>query len=245
MKSYITRAIVLFVVFLIVTFVPHRVFGQNVLTYIHPRAAALMPTIKDEVGKFQPSMTIPWYYPGLMEHESCITLKHSKCWNSQAELRNNREHGLGLGQLTRAWDVKGKLRFDNLEAYRSKYPRDLWELSWDTFKNRPDLQIRVTVLMVRDIEKRFIDIKDPYERFKMTDSAYNGGESHVKRAREACKLTKGCNPSVWYSNVEIHLPKSKAPDARYGGQSMYSINTKHVRDVFENRMPKFKQFWND
>ena len=231
-------AIVLFVIY-------GTALAQNVKTYIHPRAVELIPTIKKELADHYPGLSIPWYFPALAEHESCITLKHSKCFSSMAELKNNREQGVGLFQVSRAWDVKGKLRFDNLEAYRSKYPRDLWELSWDTFKNRPDLQIRVTVLMVRDIEKRFLDIKDPYERFKMTDSAYNGGESHVKRAREACKLTKGCNPSVWYSNVETHLPKSKAPDARYGGQSMYSINTKHVRDVFENRMPKFKQFWYD
>lgn len=213
-------------------------------TYIHPRAVALMPTIKAETANFAPEITVPWYFPALMEHESCIHLRHTKCWNSESELRNDREQGVGLGQTTRAWDKFGKLRFDNLTFMRKKYPAHLWELSWDTYKKRPDLQIRVTTLMVMESYREFSLVPDHIERLKMADSAYNGGSSHVKKARQICQLTSNCNPNVWDKNVALHLPKSKTPDSRYGGRSMYQINTGHVTDVFK-RMHKFKNFWEE
>lgn len=229
--------------FLCLMLLPIFTGAQNAKTYIHPRAQTLMPSIQAEMALYAPEITTPWYLPGLIEHESCITLKHSKCWNSNAELRNSREHGVGLGQTTRAWDKNGKLRFDNLTIMKKRYPNELGELSWNTFKQRSDLQIRITILMVKEAYRDLGGVQDTYERLKMADSAYNGGMSHVKKARQLCQLKKECDPQIWYLNTERYLPKSKSPDSRYGGRSMYEINTHHVRDVFETRMPKFKQFW--
>lgn len=243
--KYLKYGLAAMLTFLILCVMPVMAIAQNAKTYIHPRAINLMPTIKKEVSVHHPNLTIPWYYPGLMEHESCIHLKHSRCWNSEARLKNEREEGIGVAQLSRAWDKNGRLRFDNLQEYRRKYPKELWELDWSTFRNRVDLQVRVAVLMVRDLEKNFYSVESETERMKMVDSAYNGGASHVKRAREACQLSRGCNPHIWYRNVENHIPKSRAPDSRYGGRSMYAINTGHVKDVFETRMPKFKTYFED
>lgn len=230
---------------LLLSVIPLTAMAQNAKTYIHPRALEVLPTIQSEVDRFHPHLTTPWYYAGLAEHESCISLKHSKCWNGRSELKNDREQGLGLFQLSRAWDKQGRLRFDNLQEFRRKYPNELWELDWTTFRYRVDLQIRTAVIMVRDLEKGFMSVKNETERMKMVDSAYNGGASHVKRAREACQLSRGCNPHIWYRNVENHIPKSRAPDSRYGGRSMWAINTGHVKDVFETRMPKFKTYFED
>lgn len=219
------------------------VLAQNANTYIHPRAIALMPVIKLEAAKFAPTIETPWYFPGLIEHESCISLRHSTCWASTAHLKNNREEGVGLGQLTRAWDVRGKLRFDNLAGMKKQNPTDLAELSWLTVRSRPDLQIRTTILMVFDSYRKLSSVQDPLERLKMTDSAYNGGLGHVNQARATCGVTKGCSAQVWKGNVEKYLPKSKFPDSRYGGRSMYEINVSHVNDVFNVRMPKFKPYF--
>ena len=217
--------------------------AQNVKTYIHPKAIELIPVIRLEAEKFAPQIETPWYFPGLIEHESCISLRHSKCWHSAAELKNNREHGVGLGQLTASWDKYGKLRFDNLAEMKRRNPRDLGELSWETIKSRPDLQIRTMIFMVNDSYKQLAPLKYPLERLKMADSAYNGGISHVFKARSMCGISRGCDPQLWDNNVERYLPKSKTPDSRYGGRSMYSINTGHVFDVFYNRMDKFKPFF--
>lgn len=234
-----------FSLFLLIILTTSNTLGQNVKTYIHPKSVTLLPLIKKEVSTFAPMIEEPWYFPGLFEHESCIHLKHSRCWDTRAELKNEREHGLGLSQLTASWDKNGRLRFDNLTTLKKRYPKELGELSWDTFKNRPDLQIRAGVIMISEEYGAFSSIKVSRERLKMADSSYNGGRRDVIKGRELCKLTRGCDPQIWDLNVERHLPKNKIPDARYGGQSMYSINVKHVNDVFDNRMPKFKQFWDE
>ena len=220
-------------------------YGQEVETFIHPKAEALIPVLKLEVEKFAPEIITPWYFPGLIEHESCVSLQHSRCWHSSSELKNNREQGVGLGMISRAWSNKGKLRFDNLANLKRQNPEELKELSWDTIKTRPDLQIRSMLFMVTDSYRMLASVQDPLERLKMTDSAYNGGISHVHKARALCGVTKGCDPQVWDDNVVKHLPKSKYPDARYGGRSMYEINTQHVEKVFEITMPKFEPFFED
>lgn len=217
------------------------VLAQNVNTYIHPRAVPLIPIIQEQQQQFFPELPTPWYLPGLMEHESCISLKHSKCWNTISELKTSREQGLGLAQLTRAWDKNGKLRFDNLVNMRNLYPKELGELDWETFKYRADLQIRTAVIMTRDLYNSFHYIKDPNVRLQMTDSAYNGGKRDVDRARTACGLAKGCDPNVWFGNVEKYCVKSKKP--LYGDRSPCDINVHHVKDVFNTRMPKFAQFY--
>lgn len=217
------------------------VLAQDVKTYIHPRAVPLIPLIKDQQEEFFSGMPTPWYLAGLMEHESCISLRHSKCWNTISELKTSREQGLGLAQLTRAWDKQGKLRFDNLVNMRKLYPDELGELDWDTFKYRADLQIRTAVIMVRDLYQGFHYIKDDNVRLQMTDSAYNGGKRDVDRARTACGLAKDCDPQKWFGHVEKYCVKSKAP--LYGDRSPCDINTHHVKDVFVTRMPKFKPYF--
>ena len=221
------------------------VAAQPVKTHVPQRAIDLMPAIKSETKEHFPGLKFPAYIPALFEHESCISFKHSKCFNSQAELRNNREHGVGVGQLTRAWSADGKLRFDNLAEMKRKHPVELGELSWLTIKDRVDLQIRTAIFMLRDLEKQYESGLDPFQRLAFVDSSYNGGVSHVKQARQACKVTKNCDPNVWFDNVEEHLPKSRAPDSRYGGRSMYDINVYHVSDVLLTRMPKYQRFFHD
>ena len=218
-------------------------FAQDVKTYIPPRAHDHLPTLKTEVARFAPEIKTPWYFAGLIEHESCPGLKHSKCWSTTSQLKNNREHGLGLFQMTRAWDAKGNLRFDNLTALSIKYRTHLGEMTWNNYGSRPDLQIRSGVLLWMEGYNGLPGMPEGIEKIAMASSAYNGGLSHVKRAREICVLTANCNSKLWFNHTERYLPKSKTPDSRYGGQSMYSINTKHPRDIIYNRMNKYKQFW--
>lgn len=217
------------------------VHAQDAKTYIHPRALPLIPVIQKEASTYLPEVKTVWYFPGLIEHESCISLKHSKCWNPQSELKTSRENGIGIGQLTRAWASDGKLRFDNLATYRKLYPKELGELDWATFKDRPDLQIRTMIFMVRDDYRKIKGARDEEQRLKMTDSSYNGGRGSMENSRKACHLTKGCDPGVWDNNVEKHCTKSRTPMPGYGGRSPCDINLHHVRDVFDTRMPKFKK----
>lgn len=242
MKQFLKRVcIALSTITLTYCSVLPQAVGQDRTTYIHPRAEALMPLVVRETVMHAPSLTYPWIIPAIFDHESCISYKHSKCWTTEAELKNNREQGVGLGQLTRAWDSEGKLRFDNLEGLKTKYGH-LHELNWATIKKRPDLQIRATVTLFNEGYLKLKDVGDGAERTRMAASVYNGGYRDLMRARQNCKLVKECNVDKWYGHVELMSIKSKKPDRRYGGLSMYDINTRYVKDT-ESRMWKFFPFF--
>lgn len=219
--------------------------AQNVKTYIPPKAIPLIPVIKEELQDNFSHIPQPWYLPALIEHESCLSLRHSKCWSTTSQLNtkwkttgNRREHGAGLGQITRAWTEAGKLRFDTLANLKRMYPIELSGLTWDNMSSSPDLQIRAMILLLRSDYTSLRAIPDPVERLKFTDSAYNGGVSDVNKARKICGMTKGCDHNVWFNNVEKHSVKSTK--VLYGDRSPKEINTHHVRDVFLTRMPKYK-----
>lgn len=209
-------------------------------TYISPRAFELFPLIQSEVDKNFQNFPHPEYFPALIEHESCISLTHSKCWKSTSRLKTSKEEGIGLGQLTRTWK-NGKLRFDTLADMKRAYPRELGELSWSTIQNRSDLQIRTMIVMTRDNYKSLYAVKDTYERTKMADSAYNGGRLNVERSRRVCAMSKGCNPQIWFNNVERYNQKPNV--ILYGDRTVRQINNHHVRDVFEVRIHKFQPFF--
>lgn len=180
--------------------------------------------------------------PSLIEHESCQSLKHPRCWNPKSRLRTAREEGAGLGQLTRAFRPDGTIRFDALAEMRAKHPVELKELSWTTIYNRPDLQIRTLVLQNRGNYNYF----RPYshneaEALAFADAAYNGGLGGVNTERRACKLASWCDHTKWFGNVEKLCMKSKA--ALYGNRSACDINRHHVRDVLLVRSHKYQKFF--
>lgn len=236
------KVLIGFVIMLLLAGLMGNAKAQNARTYIPPQAYTLLPTIKDEVVQNFNHIPHREMVPGLVDHETCPGYRYSKCFKPGAELKNDREHGVGVGQLTRAWDKFGKLRFDNLTAMRRLYPNELSELSWDTIKERPDLQIRTMTLMLRDEYKKFDMVPDKTEALKMTAAAYNGGARDVLRARQTCGMTKGCNPNVLFDNVDKHCVKSRTPIAAYGNRSPCDINTAYPRDIFQVRMNKYRPY---
>ena len=183
------------------------------------------------------------YLASLIEHESCISLTHSKCWNSKSRLKSAREEGAGLGQITRAFKPDGTIRFDALSDLKYKYPKELLELSWQVVYDRPDLQIRALALMMRDNYQYFNKhVKDPHQAYAFADAAYNGGLGGVDHERRACKLASWCNPDKWFDNVEKLCLKSKV--ALYGNRSACDINRHHVQDVINIRSAKYALYLN-
>ena len=178
------------------------------------------------------------YLASLIEHESCISLTHSKCWNSKSRLKSAREEGAGLGQITKAFKADGSIRFDALSDLKHKYQKELYDLNWQVVYDRPDLQIRALALMMRDNYQYFSKyVKDNHEAYAFADAAYNGGLGGVDHERRACKLASWCDPNRWFDNVEKLCLKSKV--ALYGNRSACDINRHHVRDVLLNRRAKY------
>ncbi len=204
---------------------------------IPARAHALLPQVAGAINQHWPDIPAREYVPGLIEHESCITLTHSRCWSPTSRLRTAREEGAGLGQLTRAWHPDGRLRFDALAEMRDSHPA-LSGLDWATIYQRPDLQIAALVLKVRGDYLALRDVADPGQRLAMADASYNGGRAGLQRERRACQLAAGCNPGRWWGHVEAHCLKSRQPI--YAGRSACDINRHHVADVLQRRAPKYR-----
>lgn len=182
------------------------------------------------------------YLASLVEHESCITLKHAKCWNPESKLKTPREEGAGFGQITRAYKQDGTIRFDALKELRSKHPNELKELDWSNVYSRPDLQLRALILKMRDNFQYYSPYAATFEdAYAFSDAAYNGGIGGVDSERRACKMASWCDPRKWENNVEKLCLKSKA--ALYGNRSACDINRHHVEDVTKTRAKKYKPYF--
>ena len=65
-----------------------------------PKAALpLLGTVLAQQRHLWPAHPYPALLGALIEHESCITRTHSKCWNSESRLKTEKEEGIGLGQF--------------------------------------------------------------------------------------------------------------------------------------------------
>jgi len=227
-----------YIMFLVLCLASTSVYSQLVATYIPTRAYDYLPVVKQEAIRLMPDLQQPHYFAALIEHESCISLKHSRCWSPTSQLSTSRELGIGLGQLTKAYRPDGSIRFDSLSEIRSRHLSELKELSWSTIKHRPDLQIRAIVLMIRNNYQYLGMIPDSTQRLKMSDAAYNGGLGGLNKERRACGLAKSCNPQIWDQHVERYCMKSKK--VLYGNRSACDINRHHVKDVTEIRLTKYE-----
>lgn len=194
------------------------------------RARALLPLVYSETDRLWPSVPMRSYIPGLVEHESCVSLSSSRCWSPKSRLKTPREEGAGIGQLTRAYRADGGIRFDALSDMRKRYPAELSELQWSNVYDRPDLQIRALLLMsCENFKITRLWSNDPMQSLMFADAAYNGGLGGLKRERAACNLSNTCNPAIWAGNVERFCLKSRVP--LYAGRSACDINRQHVVDV--------------
>ena len=206
-----------------------------------PAAAhAFLPLLVALAGELWPSAHEPWTMAAQVEKETCITLTHKGCWSPTAELKTSRENGIGFGQITRAYNADGSIRFDKqaeLRAAHQELRGWTWELRYD-----PRLQMTGLVLMDRSGWTRFEPLSaTPDDTWAMTLSGYNGGDGGVLKDRLLCKKEPACDPTRWSGNVERYSTKSRAKWQGYG-QSAYDINRGYVRRVLQ-RAPDYEPSW--
>ena len=203
-------------------------------------AALYLPVLIAVQGSVWPQAPTPHYLGGLVEQETCIHLKHPKCWNPKAELKTSREYGYGLGQTTIAYRSDGSVRFDKQSELRAAHA----SLKGWTFERRfdPHYQLTAVVEMTKGIWRRTTPAASTTDHWAFTLSAYNGGESNVRQDRILCRNSPGCNHDKWFGHTELHSVKSRQPWQGYG-RSPYQINREHVRNVITVRSAKYEPYW--
>lgn len=200
-----------------------------------------LPTLAQVLKEEWPTMQDQSIIAGQIEKESCITLTHSKCWNTRAELKTSREYGFGLGQLTIAYKKDGSVRFDNFVEMKRKFPQLnswKWENRYDPF-----YQLKTIVLMDKNL---FNSVKwasaSQKDQYGFMLSAYNGGLGGVLQDRTLCRATNGCDSTKWFDNVEKQSFKTKIKNAGYG-QSAFEINRGYVRKIMFEKRQKYMKFF--
>lgn len=204
------------------------------LAYVYAPMLALVQ------AQHWPAAPTPEVMAAQVEKETCITLRHSRCWSPRAELKTSRENGVGLGQITRAYNRDGSVRFDKQAELRERYGA----LSGWTWKQRYDPRLQLTGLVLMDYSghRRYSRLAaTPGDAWAMTLSGYNGGDGAVMKDILLCRKARGCDPGRWFGNVEVHSTKSRAKWHGYG-QSAYEINRGYVRRIL-NRAPAYRTFW--
>lgn len=176
-------------------------------------------------------ITIPTVIPGLIEQETCISLKHSKCWSRFAKLETSREYGFGLGQLT----VTSRFNaWEEAKALDARLKNWAWE---DRFNG--EFQIIALVAMLKRNFNIFKMAETEIDRFAFALASYNGGIGGIQADQRICRNTKGCNPNLWFGHTEHTSLKKKTAVAGYG-QSFFQINRKYPVNVLNIRRHKYK-----
>lgn len=203
-------------------------------------AKIYLPMLVERQQAIWPDAPMPSFMAAQIEKESCITLKHSKCWNPNAQLKTSREWGRGLGQVTTAYRADGSVRFDKQEELRNQFP----SLSgWTTDRwADPGFQLTAIVEMDKSIFKRQRDAATVLDRLSFTLSAYNGGEGGLLQDRRLCANTPGCDPARWTGHVEKTSLKQKVAVKGYG-KSFFEINREYVSTILGDRRKKYEPYF--
>ena len=202
--------------------------------YIPTGAYTYVPVLVQQQQEYWSQSPYPLWLAGQVEKESCITLKHSKCWSPYAHLKTDREEGVGFSQFTRT------AKFDAIAEIKNKYPKLFTNWSWAQ-PFQADYQLRALVVYMRDLFNQVKGVTDVKNRYYFALSAYNGGMGGLLKDRNLCKNTKGCDPTVWFGNVEKTSFKSKTKVKGYG-QSFYEINRGYVA-IIPSKSTKYDKLW--
>jgi len=236
----------LFILLVLSTTVVTSLYGQNCdsKTYIPDKAKKLLPIVYEEVYKILGNdFNYPFYFPALIEHESCVKLCGNnywakRCWSPKSRLKTKREEGAGFFQLTRVFNKTGRVKWDTIEYLRKRFPKELHELNWNNVYERPDLQIKAGILLWKSNFIKFSKNIPIETRIAFADSVYNGGWKYFRYERKYCGLIKNCDPNKWFGNVE-KIKSKRARRKLYGNRTAWDINRHHVKDVIKNRMSKY------
>ena len=187
--------------------------AQKLINGVPENAVTLAPILVEQQKRYWPEAVEPWTIGGLIEQESCYGLTHPTCWNPKTEMKTYREYGFGLAQITIAYDANGKERFNRFTELKQEHASlRNWQFS-DRYN--PNYQLLALVENLRDWWGKVPPTRTLYDHWAFTLSSYNGGLGGVQQDVKYCRNSSGCDPQVWFGNVETHSLKSRVPVRGY------------------------------
>lgn len=188
------------------------------------RGLPYFATITDAVEDEWPDMKMPSFIPSQIEKESR--------WNPFAQLcvpkpTCSSELGVGFGQFT----ITPKFNaWQEVKVMSPRLRNWTWEDRFDT-----QMQIYAIVVKNRGNYRQCVKLmRDEKNAMLCTVASYNGGYGGLLSDRRVCSNTAGCDPTVWYDNVEHTSLKSKTRVPGYG-EPFFHINRRYVREVDAGR----------
>jgi len=131
-------------------------------------------------------------------------------WKPTAQLKTSREHGMGLTQITIAYDSNGKERFNNFKnAVAIKQLKN-----WNWRKDPYNVKYQLTYLVLQDksnfnmVRKYMINDE---EAMKTTLVCYNAGEGRWLMRRTVAKA-KGIPSDRWTGGLDHAYTKGETED---------------------------------
>ncbi len=204
-------------------------------------AYTYLPVLKADIDNLDFPTQYKASMAGQVEQESCIFLKSKLCWNPHVELRTSRETGVGVGQLTIAYNKNGSVRFNAFSDAVRQY-KQLHGWTWvDRFN--PKMQFLALILKDKTSFEYMRFAANYYERIAMALVGYNGGIGSVLKDRQLCLHISGCDASKWFGNIELHSTKSRKAMSGYG-QSPFQISREYPINILKIRMLKYEAYIN-
>ena len=122
----------------------------------------------------------------------CAQIRAESAWNHLAESFFHRDYGngpepccVGLGQVEkRTWaEWRPRIGCDGVDS------RD------------PKCGIRFTVAYLEGLHVNY-RCKTPDEPMEVAQACYNAGMGRIDKERRRCRLINGCDPDLWFDNLE-------------------------------------------
>lgn len=209
-------------------------------TDLPPNAHKYLPALVETQKELWPDAPLPGWLGAQVHKESCITVRHSKCWNPRAELKTDREYGFGFPQITIAKNKDGSERFNvfkELQAIDPVLRKWRWEDRFDA-----KMQLRALLIKNKIGYDRISGAATGVDRLAFSLAGYNGGMGGVLSDRRLCQGTRGCDSTRWFGHTEKTSNKSRKPWKGYG-KSAFDINREYPYTIIYKLRPLYASYF--
>lgn len=192
------------------------------------RAKPYLNFLKETINNYWKDAPMREIIPAQIEQESL--------WKVKAELKTTREYGMGLSQITIAYNKDGTERFNNFINATNKY-KELKNWKWeDRFNSKYHMIFSVLE------DKALFKINSRLFK-KNTDIwagslvSYNAGYGTVLKRRALCKVTNNCDYNKWFDGLDSVAMKFEK--RKLYGRSLAEMRNEYPYKIIYIRSKKY------